>query len=335
MKRIILMATMILAASMFHAGARNLSFDKNGEFRIIQLTDCHMKYEMPEEYGKTLDRIEKILNAEHPDFIALTGDIVTGNRGTRSLMWRIVLDRLDAIGVPYAIVYGNHDAEGMDELPRPDMSRIVVSGKLNMNTLDAAGELADIRIPVRGRGGEPVFDIYMLDSHDYAHNFGYTDDYGKYAWFTHDQVDWLRNQCLESTKANGGVNVPSFAFFHIPLCEFETAVRNGGFIGVKGEGVCCAPINTGMFGAMYETGNIMGVFVGHDHDDNYIVSHCGIALGYGGFSGDDTTYNHLAHGFRVIVVKEGERAFTTWIHEEDGRIQFKAAFKDGKLEKIK
>ena len=92
-----------------------------------------------------------------------------------------------------------------------------------------------------------------------------------------------------------------------------------------------------MFAAMLESGSMMGVFCGHDHDSDYIVPHYGIALAYGRYSGDDTVYNHLAHGTRVILfdeaeLKAGERTFRTWIHEDDGRIQHKVKFKDGKLE---
>ena len=336
MKRTLLAALCILAAATLQAKSPKLSFGENGEFRILQLTDCHIRYEQPELWNQTLARIDQILTAEHPDVVVFTGDIVTGNRSTRVDMWHVLLKQMDSYKIPYVVVYGNHDAEGFPELKRPEMSALVTTGKYVLNTLNEDGELADMRIPVYAhKGGKPAFDMYVLDSHDYPETIGFDKKYGKYAWFTHNQVDWLRNECLASTKANGGVNVPSMAFFHIPLCEFETASRKGGYIGVRGEPECSGPINSGMFAAMYETGNVIGVFVGHDHDNNYIVNHCGIALGFGGFSGDDTTYNNLAHGFRVIVVKEGAREFSTWIHDEDGRIRYIAEYKDGELKRIK
>ena len=73
-----------------------------------------------------------------------------------------------------------------------------------------------------------------------------------------------------------------------------------------------------MFAAMVESGDVTGVFVGHDHDIDYVVAEKGIALGYGRFSGDDTTYNNLRPGVRLLVLTEGERGFETWIHERDG-----------------
>ena len=336
MKKILAVVLFIIAASALQAKTPKLTFNDDGEFRMLQLTDCHMKFENPEEHSKTLARIDHVVNAEHPDVIVFTGDVVTGIRETRADMWNIVLKQMDSYKIPYVIAYGNHDAEGFPELTRPEMSGIVASGKYALNTLNEAGELADMHIPVYpGKGDKPAFDIYVLDSHDYAEKYGYDNKYGKYAWFTHEQVEWLRNECIARTEANGGVSVPSMAFFHIPLCEYEEAAAKGPVIGVKGEGVCSGPINSGMFAAMYETGSVMGVFAGHDHNNNYIVNHCGIALGYGGFSGDDTTYNNLAHGLRIIVVKEGVREFTTWIHDEDDRIGSVAEYKNGELVRIK
>ena len=336
MKKLLFSALLAALSATLLATNPGLSFDRNGEFRILQLTDCHMKFETPEEHNKTLARIDHVIKEEHPDFIAITGDVVTGNRDTRSRMWHIVIDRLDSYGIPYAIVYGNHDAEGADDLPRPVMSGIIASGRNCVNELNSVGELADIRVPVKhSKGNGNAFDMYFLDSHDYPENMGFSEDVGSYAWFTFSQVEWLRHSCEESTAANGGRHVPSMAFFHIPLREYEDVCRDGSVIGIHGEDICCGPVNTGMFGAMFETGNMIGVFAGHDHDNNFIAIHRGIALAYGGFSGDDTTYNHLAHGLRIIVVKEGERNFTTWIHEEDDRIQFKAEYKDGQLNKVR
>ena len=42
-------------------------------------------------------------------------------------------------------------------------------------------------------------------------------------------------------------------------------------------------LNPGMFAAMAECGDVMGTFVGHDHDIDYVVAEKGIALGYGRF----------------------------------------------------
>lgn len=94
------------------------------------------------------------------------------------------------------------------------------------------------------------------------------------------------------------------------------------------EKACAPAINTGMFAAMKEAGDVMGTFVGHDHDNDYSVMWKGIVLAYGRFTGGNTEYNHLSNGARVIVLKEGERTFTSWIHLKGGELIDKTVYPD-------
>ena len=77
-------------------------------------------------------------------------------------------------------------------------------------------------------------------------------------------------------------------------------------------------LNTGMFAAMKEMGDVMGTFVGHDHDNDYSVIWNNILLSHGRFTGGNTEYNHLPNGARVIVLNEGTRTFTSWIRQKGG-----------------
>ena len=61
-----------------------------------------------------------------------------------------------------------------------------------------------------------------------------------------------------------------------------------------------------------------GVFVGHDHDDDYAVSWKGILLAYGRYTGGNTVYNHLTNGARVIELDENANSFRTWIRLKEG-----------------
>ena len=43
-------------------------------------------------------------------------------------------------------------------------------------------------------------------------------------------------------------------------------------IGIRREKACAPALNSGLFTAIKgKTGDVMGVFVGHDHDDDYAV----------------------------------------------------------------
>jgi hypothetical protein len=67
-----------------------------------------------------------------------------------------------------------------------------------------------------------------------------------------------------------------------------------------------------MFTAMLECKDVMGIFVGHDHDNNYIGCLNNICLAYGNVTGREC-YGRIGRGARVIELYEGKRKFDTWI----------------------
>ena len=110
------------------------------------------------------------------------------------------------------------------------------------------------------------------------------------------------------------------AFFHIPLPEYNQAAsdENAQSYGIRREKACASVLNSGLFTTMKEQGDVMGVFVGHDHDDDYAVCWQDVLLAYGRYTGGNTVYNHLPNGARVIQLTEGERSFKTWIRTAAG-----------------
>ncbi len=333
------MRNLLAACAVFFCGLslsagtkKELKFNEDGTFRIVQFTDTHLCANSEKNLGeaeKTFGRISGLLRNENPDFVVFTGDVVT--RKPAKVMWERLMDTLNRYNVPFAVVFGNHDAE--QELTKAEMSRIITSSPANVNTLDRDGELADIGITILdSKGGKPAAVMYFMDSNDYSKIEG-IDGYG---WFSREQVDWLYESCMKTTKKSGAP-LPSVAFFHIPLPEFVTAWNNpeNSRKGRRAENECPGEVNAGMMAAMVESGSVMGVFCGHDHDNDYVVAENGIALAYGRFSGNQTTYNNLRHGARILVLKEGLREFESWVKEDDGRIADPFLFKDGKINKLK
>lgn len=296
-------------------------FRADSTFKVVQFTDLHLSWKFQDECDAVYKRIETIVGTENPDFIAITGDLVFG-KPARPAIEKLV-GILDSFGIPWAVTYGNHDAE--QDLSRPEMSALYAAGRNSVNRLNDAGELADIEIPVLF-GGVPSYYIYMLDSHDYPQD----RTSGKYAWFTPAQISWF-SDCCAARKEEGKAPVPSVAFFHIPLAEYVDAwcpMDNPrmGFgdrkhcIGMRGESIACGGLNTGMFAAMKLSGSIVATFCGHDHDSDFLACYRGIALCYGRFSGCNTVYNNIPRGARVVVLKPGSREFETWIRDDDGRV---------------
>ena len=324
---------LLLGLGAGRLAAQPLRFADDGTFRIAQFTDMHLDPGTPErlsEAEKSFARLDRVIQTERPDLLLFTGDVVTGRPAAE--MWRRLLDTLERRKVPFCIVLGNHDAE--QDLSRREIARMVTSASGSLNTLNDGGELADVELTVGGAASERVAAaLYCLDSHDYSTVEG-VEGYG---WFDRRQIDWLRGCCDRRTRENNGEPLPALAFFHIALPEYVAAWRNpdNPRIGRAAEEECPGALNPGMFAAMVESRSILGTFVGHDHDIDYLVIEKGICLGYGRYSGDNTTYNNLRPGVRMIELHEGDHGFVSWIREDDGRIVDHVRVVEGKIMKIR
>lgn len=59
------------------ACAQNLKFNANGKFKIVQFTDVHYISDDPRS-DIAIERINEVLNAENPDLVVFTGDVIYG-----------------------------------------------------------------------------------------------------------------------------------------------------------------------------------------------------------------------------------------------------------------
>jgi hypothetical protein len=167
-------------------------------------------------------------------------------------------------------------------------------------------------LTVKKSDGKNGFILYYLDSNAYS---GIENVKG-YDYIKFDQIAWYKENSAAFTKQNDGKPVPSLAFFHIPFPEYGQAAASeqAPLIGTRRETVASPRLNSGMFAAMKEMGDIRATFVGHDHDNDYAVLWENILLVYGRYSGANTVYNNLKpNGCRVIELTEGEPGFQTWI----------------------
>jgi hypothetical protein len=151
--------------------------------------------------------------------------------------------------------------------------------------------------------------LYCFDSHSGFHP---KTDLGAYEWIKFNQIEWYRNQSSRYTKANGSKPLPALAFLHIPLPEYKEIIGKSTTVGLHQETVCAPDINSGMYSALLECKDVMGVFAGHDHNNNYIGCLRNICLAYGNCSGRQC-YGNIGRGARVIELYEGERKFDSWI----------------------
>lgn len=285
---------------------------KDGKFVIAQFTDLHWTPESP-KCAETAATIRAILEAEHPDLAVLSGDVVTADPAIDG--WKAVAEIFNEAKIPFVATTGNHDAE---YLTRDEIYDILLKYPYYIGS-KGPKEIGcgNCVIPVYAskEKNKVAASLYCMDSNDYQPN----KLYGAYDWIHFNQIEWYRKQSLSFTVGNGGIPVPSLAFFHIPLIEYNELAGDGKTYGNDKEGgVASSNINSGMFASILEMKDVMGVFTGHDHDNDYIGIDKGIALGYGRVTGADA-YGVLTRGARIIELYEGEYKFDTWITTPFGR----------------
>lgn len=316
------LVSFVLAVPPVAVSAQQLKFDANGEFKILQFTDLYYQSQNPRSRA-ALRCLDAVIDAERPDLVVLTGDNIYSRPADTAM--RNIIDCIDRHGIPYVILFGNHDEE--QGLSHAQLYDIIRSGKHNIQPDRNGAESPDYVLEIAGHDSRlPAALLYCMDSHSYSR----IKEVGGYAWLAHEQVTWYRSRSRQYTAANGGKPVPALAFFHIPVPEFATAAasENSILIGNRLEAACPPKLNSGMFAAMKEGGDVMGIFCGHDHDNDYTVMHHGIVLGYGRFSGGNTEYNHLPQGARVIVLHEGCRRFDSWIRTRKGEVGMRTVYPD-------
>lgn len=323
LKLFLALVSLCMTAFCF-AQKSELQFNKDGKFKIVQFTDVHFKYKNPAS-DIALERINQVLDEEQPDFVIFTGDVVYSAPADKGMLQ--VLEQVSKRKLPFVVTFGNHDNEqGMTREQLYDIIR-QVPGNLMPDRGSVLSPDYVLTVKSSSDAKKDAAVLYCMDSHSYSP----LKDVKGYAWLTFDQVNWYRQQSAAYTARNGGKPLPALAFFHIPVPEYNEAASDENAIlrGTRMEEACAPKLNTGMFTAMKESGDVMGIFVGHDHDNDYAVMWKGILLAYGRFTGGNTEYNHLPNGARIIVLDEGARTFTSWIRQKDGivdKVTYPASF---------
>ena len=298
---------------------RPLRFRPDGTFTIVQLTDVHWR-NGDEADLRSRGLIEGVLDAETPDLVALTGDIVSGEESADpGAAYAAVVAPIEARGIPWAAVFGNHDDEGSasrEDLLRTQRAHAHCLTERGPRRLTGVGNYV-LRL-LSAVEDRLAAALYFVDSGAYN-----ALGIGHYAWIARDQIEWYaRTSARLRSEYDGrgdGAPLPALAFFHIPLPEYEDVWRTAVCRGHRHEPVCGPSANSGFFAALLEAGDVLGAFCGHDHVNDYEGDLHGIRLCYGRASGFSPYGREgFQRGARVIRLREGERRFDTWVRLEDG-----------------
>ncbi len=307
---LIILVCLISASVAFSQSGQTLRFNSDGTFKIVQFTDIHLSYNTSKS-DSALALIRKVISEEKPDLIIVTGDVVC-SANTRETWIEVTKPFIDS-HTPWAVVLGNHDDEF--ELKRAEIIALIEKLPYCM-TVNGPDEIAGngnyVMKISSSQADATAALLYCFDSHSYSTIKGLKG----YGWISFNQVQWYRQQSEVFKIENGNKPLPALSFLHIPLPEYKEIKSLNTTAGDNNENPCSPLINTGLFAAMKEMGDVIGVFAGHDHVNTYIGCLYDICLGYGCKTGYEN-YGYLEKGARVIVLYEGEREFKTWIRHLD------------------
>ncbi|GMF14541.1 unnamed protein product [Phytophthora lilii] len=260
----------------------------------------------------TVAFLDELLDIEQPDFVVFTGDNVQPDLDTamHTVAMNTFTARVESRGIPWAAVFGNHDTEG--GLTRAEMLELMTKGKqysrVKYGPRDIGG-VGNYEVNVEaptdgpwGQKGTTVFRMYFLDSHASIDTATYplVNNPSTYDWIKETQIEYYRelaqSHVTEGTSNDSSTSqnvtdgsVPAVMYYHIPVPEYDLASPANRF-GDKNEATASAAVNSGLFSALVEVGDVKATFVGHDHINEYCYLRQGIQLCYGGGIGLGRAY---------------------------------------------
>ncbi|MBQ3149749.1 MAG: metallophosphoesterase family protein [Clostridia bacterium] len=304
-----------------------LKFNKDGKFKILQLTDIHGIYKKAPD---TIRLIEKALDSEKPDLIVFTGDQIKGYglsflTGDKNVKVRQAIDNflkpVSDRNIPFVATYGNHDPQvglSFDE-------QLAIYKEYNgCITADSeyTYDASTFSVPVMtSDGSDTALQLYLI--------YSGTSSSDGYEPVAPERVEWYRT-VRDKLFEKHGRYIPSFVFQHIPVREtyelFDEVSKKhpdaikafrthkGKYYKLKDqysdgkiklyEPPAVSDINTGEFDALTEKGDVVALFFGHDHQNNFYGNVRGVDLGYSPACGFGEYGNGVERGVRVFEFDE-------------------------------
>ena len=290
------------AAAGTPADAAHLHVRDDGSFRVLNFSDIQDDALLS---NLTARFIEHSIEKYDPDLIVLTGDNIAGYRcltkGSSEKAIRAFMDVFERMGVPVAVVFGNHDDEGQ-AVSKEDQMKIyreydvtIAFDEAEYYDQDLAG-VGTYYVPVyeSASSNNVKFALWMFDTgSDDA-----VEDADNYDHVHTDQIEWFKSESAKLNAAAGGT-VYGIAFQHIIVNEVytafgEAAAREDGAVpylgkwyklpsnavsgSYLGEAPCPSYGNEGQFSAMRDTGNILATVCGHDHANSFVIPYDGVDI---------------------------------------------------------
>ena len=304
-----------------------LRFNEDGSFKILVFSDLQEEYPIKDE---TLEYMNKMLDNEKPDLVLFTGDNHCGRITNKSTMKKYLsqmAEPMESRQIPWAQVYGNHVEGGYGSdcgISKEYQQEVFESFDYNVSKAGTVSGSGNYVIPVlRSDSDEIAYNVFCFDSHDYMHKYGdHHFDYSfeefcfpatlysgnKYDVIHFDQIKWYWDTSVALEKYNGKA-IPAMMMFHIPLVEMKYISDNPdqtGFDGYKGDPISSPEINSGLFWALYERGDVKLIVNGHDHLNTFQGEYMGVTMAYAGSIGGVEYNNDESKGVRIVEIKQND-----------------------------
>ena len=271
-----------------------LSCDKDGNFKTLTLADVHAVGKIPENVEQN---IRTLVDRVQPNLVIFTGDnTICGDEATLRAALDSMVGYIEQKQIPWCHVYGNHDHEGgmSNEQLQPIYQSYTYCVSQRGET-DVSG-VGNYVLPVyKHDSNEIVSLVWGLDSGAYLSEEDKQTAFSKekpvypdkpnspYDYIKADQIQWYY-QTSQLLERHYNRKIPGLMAFHIPLQETYYAWKNRETLpiwtGEKHESVCASVVNSGLFQALVERGDVKAVVNGHDHINDFMVEYNGVKLCY-------------------------------------------------------
>jgi len=218
------------------------TFTTDRDLKIMQLTDVHIGagFMSQKKDSWALNAVATMISQEKPDLVIVTGDIaypVPFQAGTFNNLnaTKIFATMMEKLGVYWTFAFGNHDTEVYSMYSRQvicdwyadqNFKYCLFQAKTIEEDKEGFGYGNNV-IKVRNSAGIVTEALVLFDSHSYTDG-DYMGALWKYDNIHQNQIEWYVNEINAINTANhlidtAAPNVPSVAFFHIPLREYRKA----------------------------------------------------------------------------------------------------------------
>lgn len=279
---------------------------EDGKFRILVLSDIQAAQIMP----IVKERIQILVDRENPDLVLFCGDNIKGKAFSEiDALQKYLADMVEYVEskqIPWAHVYGNHDAESI-QLSKEEQEEVYESFEYCLSKKGDVTGVGNYVLPIlKSDSDDIVFNVFGLDSGAYNMDVWKVTE-GKYDYIHFDQIMWYRETSELLEKYNGNM-IPAMMYFHIPLPESDIAWNYRDILVYEGEvreyGAAQNGVNSGMFAAAHDRGDVKIIVNGHDHINNAMIDYFGIKLSYAMTITSTEYHDKDMLGGRVVVIDQ-------------------------------